>query len=145
MSFILLCTISLAAGAFDCAAADVHSALQRVLLERNIVLKESFPQEIITEKSALDIELLENYVADNQPDENPGWTQAHFSLYVRFCEIDANETEVVIEAFFERYGTRSALMLIPPSWVPVPSNGFLEEEILHAIEKRLAETHGGKQ
>jgi len=145
MSFMLLCTISLAAGTFNFATTDVLNASNEVLLARDITVNESFPQELVTEKTALNIELLENYIADNQPDKNPGWTQARFSLYIRFCEIGADETEVVIEAFFERYGTRSAYMLIPPSWVPVPSNGFLEEEILHAIERTLVETHGGEQ
>jgi len=145
MSFILLCTISLAAGTFDFAATDVVNASKHVLRARDITIKELFPRELVSEKIALDIELLENYIADDQPDENQGWMQARFSLYIRFCEISTTETEVIIEAFFERYGTRSALMLIPPSWVPVPSNGFLEEEILHAIEERLTEIQGDEQ
>lgn len=145
MTFVLLCTISLAAGTFNYATTDVLNASKEVLLARDITIRESFPQDLITGKTELDIELLDNYIADNQPDKNPGWTRARFSLYLRFCEIDVDETEVVIEAFFERYGTRSAQMLIPPSWLPVPSNGFLEEEILHAIEIKLTETHGGEQ
>lgn len=145
MSFILLCTISLAANTFNFATTEVLSASQEVLLARDITVKELFPHELITEKTTLDIQLLKNYVADNQLDKNPGWTRGRFSFYIRFCEIGADETEVVIEAFFERYGTRSAQMLIPPSWVPVPSNGFLEEEVLVAIEKKLTETRGGEK
>ena len=145
MSIVLLCIISLAAGTFDYPASDVLTASKEVLLQRNIAVKESFPGEFITQKVSLDIDLLNNYIADNQPDENPGWTEARVSLYIRFCEIDAEETEVIVEAFFERYGTRSALMLIPPTWVPVPSNGFFEEEILLSIEKQLTPQQGGAQ
>jgi hypothetical protein len=120
-------------------------ASKEVLLLRDIAVKESFPSEFITQKVTLDIHLLNNYIADNQPDENPGWTKSRVSLYIRFCEIDAGATEVIVEAFFERYGTRSALMLIPPTWVPVPSNGFFEEEILVSIEKQLTPQQGEAQ
>ena len=145
MSIVLLCIVSLAAGTFDYPASDVIMASQEVLLQRDIAVKEFFPSEFITQKVSLDIDLLDNYIADNQPDENPGWTEARVSLYIRFCEIDTKETEVIIEAFFERYGTRSALMLIPPTWVPVPSNGFFEEEILLSIEKQLTPQQRGAQ
>ncbi len=145
MSLIAFCILSLAAGTFNYSPSDVVMASQEVLLQRNFAIEELSPDEFVTQKISLDIDRLNNYVADDQPDENPGWTEARVSLYIRFCEIDTEETEVIVEAFFERYGTRSALMLIPPTWVPVPSNGFLEEEILLSIEKQLTFQHEGEQ
>lgn len=145
MSLIAFCILSLAAGTFNYSPSDVVMASQEVLLQRNFAIEELSPDEFVTQKISLDIDRLNNYVADDQPDENPGWTEARVSLYIRFCEIDTEETEVIVEAFFERYGTRSALMLIPPTWVPVPSNGFLEEEILLSIEKQLTSEHEGEQ
>ncbi len=145
MSLIAFCILSLAAGTFNYSPSDVVMASQEVLLQRNFAIEELSPDEFVTQKISLDIDRLNNYVADDQPDENPGWTEARVSLYIRFCEIDTEETEVIVEAFFERYGTRSALMLIPPTWVPVPSNGFLEEEILLSIEKQLTSQQKGEQ
>lgn len=145
MSLIAFCILSLAAGTFNYSPSDVVMASQEVLLQRNFAIEELSPDEFVTQKISLDIDRLNNYVADDQPDENPGWTEARVSLYIRFCEIDTEETEVIVEAFFERYGTRSALMLIPPTWVPVPSNGFLEEEILLSIEKQLTFQQEGGQ
>ena len=145
MSLIVFCILSLAAGTFNYSSSDVIMASQEVLLQSNFAIEELSPDEFVTQKISLDIDLLSNYIVDNQPDENPGWTEARVSLYIRFCEIDTEETEVVVEAFFERYGTRSALMLIPPTWVPVPSNGFLEEEILLSIEKQLTSQQKGEQ
>ena len=94
---------------------------------------------------SIDIDLLNTYIADNRPNDNPGWKRARVSVLIKANESDYGDTEIMVEAFFERYGTPSALMLIPPSWVPVPSNGVLEEEVLLEIEERLTNTTGGAQ
>jgi|GEM_PF-2156791 len=125
--------------------SEVLDVTVTVLIERQFLIREIVDGEFVTEKVEVDVDILNNYIVNDLPDDNSGWTKARVFLCIKAFDINYGQTEIIIEAFFERYGTRSALMLIPPTWVPVSSNGLLEKEILLEIENRLTTSRGGIQ
>ncbi len=141
----LIFFVASAANTFGSSPSEVLDVTATVLLERQFSIREIVDGEVVTEKVEVDVDILNNYIVNNLPDDNPGWTKARVFLCVKTFDINHGKTEIMIKAFFERYGTRSALMLIPPTWVPVSSNGLLEKEILLEIEKRLTTSRGGTQ
>lgn len=123
-------------------AQDVLTAAGTVLADWHMPIIEHNETEIVTEKVEIGIDEIADYIIENQPDTVPGWTKARVWFHITAKE-HSSITEVGIVAFIERYGTRSALMLIPPSWIAVPSSGNLEQELIADIERVLSTTEGG--
>ncbi len=143
--FVFISPLLLAASTLSFSSDEVLNAAGTVLAEWHVPIWKTVNSELMTRKIEIDIDLLDSYIAESQQDENPGWTRARVSFLIKAHESARGDTEIMIEAFFERYGTRSALMLIPPSWVPVPSNGLLEKELRLDIEEKLTNVPGGIQ
>lgn len=141
----LIFFVALAESTLGSSPSEVLDVTVTALIERQFPIREIVDGELVTEKVEVDVDILNNYIVNDLPDDNPGWTKARVFLCIKAFDINYGETEIMIEAFFERYGTRSALMLIPPTWIPVPSNGLLEKEILLEIENRLTTSRGGTQ
>lgn len=120
---------------------DVRAATEMVLAGWHVPVQEHGASTIVSKKVEVAVSDITNYIVENQPDEAPGWTKARVWFHIT-TENNGSITEVGVVAFFERYGTRSAFMLIPPSWIAVPSNGILEQKFLVDIKKALA-TEGG--
>lgn len=137
MILLFMCAISLAAGTLNFSANEVFDATQTTLNEQGIPINEALDNALITEKLEINLNVLQYYITEDQPDEDPGWTTARYCLQITFNEVADGQTEVIVEAYFERFGVRSAIALIPPYWCSVPSNGLMEKEILDAIEKTL--------
>jgi len=137
MIFHFICAIALAAGTLNFHANEVFKATQTALNEQGISISKAIDNVLITEKLELDLRALQYYITEDQPDEDPGWIAARYYLQITLNEAVYDQTEVIIEAYYERYGVRSAMVLIPPYWCTVPSNGLMEREILDAIEKTL--------
>uniref|UniRef100_A0A7V0Z3V2 Uncharacterized protein n=1 Tax=candidate division WOR-3 bacterium TaxID=2052148 RepID=A0A7V0Z3V2_UNCW3 len=94
-------------------------------------------QKLITEWQEIEIDRINNYIVEQWFDENPGWMMGRLRIFINLESTDPLHTKVQVSAFFERYGTPSALLLIPPSWREIPSNGKFEKEILDKIANRL--------
>ena len=120
---------------------EIGAAAETVLADWHMPFKEQSEDEIVTEKVEICLDDIANYIVEDQPDAVPGWTKARIWFYVTIRS-HQSVSEVGVVAFFERYGTRSAHMLIPPSWIAVPSNGNLERELAADILRVLA-TEGG--
>jgi hypothetical protein len=95
-------------------------------------------QKLITDWQEIDVGKINEYIIEQWFDENPGWIIGRLRIFINLESADPLKTKIEINAFFERYGTPSALLLIPPSWSEVPSNGKLEKEILDKIANRLS-------
>lgn len=137
MTFLLMCIISFAANTLNYSSYETLNAATIVLLNNGFSFEEMGEYELVTEKTEIDINILDKYISENQFDENHGWTKARFHLKVRICEINGGQARIEINAHIERFGVHSAIMLIPPEWISVSSNGVLEKEILEEIEKEL--------
>jgi hypothetical protein len=139
MVYFLIVALTLSTGTFNFSCEEVLNVTNTILAEREITLQDITDSKLVTEHVGIDIEEMNNYITENCPDENPGWTKGRFYLTVEVIEIE-EASEVRIEVFFERFGVPSALLLLPPAWTSVPSNNTLEQEILREIEERLTIT-----
>ncbi len=137
MILLFMCGISLAAGTLNFPANEVFDATQTTLNEQGIPISEAIDNVIITEKLEIDLNALQYYINDDQPEEDPGWTAARYYLQITLKETADGQTKIIVEAYYERFGVRIATALIPPYWCAVPSNGLMEHEIIDSIEKTL--------
>ena len=137
MLYVLMLTVFLSSSTLNFSFAEVLETTEIVLVQKEIAVSEIMDNELITEKIEMDINVMDNYITEDMPEENPGWTQGRFYLSIKINESDKEQTEITIEAFFEKFGVRSAMLLIPPRWMPMPSNGILEQKILDEIEQML--------
>ena len=94
-------------------------------------------RKVITDWQEIEINKINEYIIEQWFDENPGWTIGRVMVFINLETVDPSHTKAEVNAFFERYGTPSALLLIPPSWSEIPSNGKFEKEILDKITDRL--------
>jgi hypothetical protein len=121
---------------------EVLAAAETVLADWRIPVQEHNEMTIVSKKVEIAIDDIAGYVDENQPDATPGWTRAR--VWFEITAVNKGDmSQVTVAAFFERYGTRSALLLIPPSWVAIPSNGTLEQEFIKEISTVLSATEGG--
>ncbi len=122
---------------YDFSYSQVQAATQEILKMMNIPVKVLENNVIVTEVVQIDISTLSEYIKETMPTDRPGWEKGRFSLTLTFDQLNDNQTELMIQANFERFGVPYELLLIPPSWTPVQSNGRLEDIILKAISKKL--------
>ena len=118
-------------------ADNVIETTKKVLQDLGIPVYRVTDGTLTTETITLHIDSLSNYIIEDQFDENPGWTRARFWLKIKISGTDKDETQLEIFAHFQRFGVPSALLLIPPAWTDIESNGRLEKEIFSTIERKL--------
>ncbi|HID32364.1 MAG TPA: hypothetical protein EYP24_03185 [bacterium (Candidatus Stahlbacteria)] len=126
MSVILIAVVTLTAS----IRASPESVVE-ILKTRGIPIEKIDKGTITSGWVPICLEDLNNYITENLPDKNPGWTKARYSL-----TITISRNAIEIETNFERFGVPNAYLLIPPAWVPVPSNGNLENELLEIIRAK---------
>lgn len=117
---------------------EVATTAEKVIVECGYEIAYNDETSIITTVKEVDIDNINKYIIEEFPDDNPGWTQARAQIFVRLRQIDAQKTEIEINAGFERFGTPSALLSIPPHWRSAPSNGNLEKELIDRINEILS-------
>ncbi len=137
MTLFLLCLLSYTT-IINCPLPEVTSALQKVITESGYEIDYKDENNIITAITEFNIKDLPQYIIEEFPDENPGWIQARVQIFIKLRTIDAENTKIEINAGFERFGTPSALLLIPPHWRSAQSNGNLEKELIDKINARLS-------
>ncbi|MEO0106082.1 MAG: hypothetical protein ABIL46_01980 [candidate division WOR-3 bacterium] len=137
MTLFLLCLLSYTT-IINCPLPEVTSALQKVITESGYEIDYKDENNIITAITEFNIKSLSQYIVEEFPDDNPGWTQARVQIFIRLNSIDAENTKIEINAGFERFGTPSALLLIPPHWRSAQSNGNLEKELMDKINAILS-------
>ena len=138
MIYILLLTIPITAN-INFPSSKVLDTAEQILSEWQIPICERETNQLTTEKMEIDISLLNNYIIEDLPADNPGWTKGRFTLVINVESIGKKRSKLTIEALIERYGTESVMLLIPPIWRPVPSNGKMEQEFIDEIIKRLTD------
>ncbi len=121
---------------------DVCNIVQNVLADLNFPIAYASEGLIITEKQDIALEVVNNYIKELWPDENPGWTSARVQITVTLQSVDKSNTRIDVKASFERYGTPNAYLLIPPEWKEVPSNGKFENELLASIMTHFSKRRG---
>ncbi|MEO0185428.1 MAG: hypothetical protein ABIL20_06490, partial [candidate division WOR-3 bacterium] len=122
----------------NCPLSEVTSTVQRVITDTGYEIGYKDRNNIITAIAELSIKDLSRYIIEEFPDDNPGWSQARVQIFIKLKSIDADNTKIEINAGFERFGTPSALLLIPPDWRSAQSNGSLEEELMDKINSILS-------
>jgi len=122
---------------YDFAYLQVQTAAQEILEAMNVPVKSLENNVITTEMVQTDIATLSEYIKENLPTDRPGWEKGRFYLTLTFNQLNDNQTELMIEVFYQRFGVPYELLLIPPSWTSVQSNGSLEDIILKAIRSKL--------
>ncbi|MEO0095482.1 MAG: hypothetical protein ABIL66_06275 [candidate division WOR-3 bacterium] len=137
MTLFLLCLLSYTT-IINCPLPEVTSALQKVITESGYEIDYKDENNIITAITEFNIKDLPQYIIEEFPDENPGWIQARVQIFIKLRTIDAENTKIEINAGFERFGTPSALLLIPPHWRSAQSNGNLEKELMDKINAILS-------
>jgi hypothetical protein len=123
---------------FNFSYLKVLGTTQQILKEINIPMKLTNNGVITTETIVTDITTINDYIREDKPVDRPGWEKGRFYLTLNFNRLNPNQTELTIEAKFERFGVPSELLLIPPAWTPVASNGVLEDIIFSAISDKLS-------
>ncbi|MEO0136187.1 MAG: hypothetical protein ABIL39_05580 [candidate division WOR-3 bacterium] len=112
---------------------EVALTAQRVITESGYAIGYRDENDIVTVSTEFDIRDLHRYIIEEFSDENPGWTQARVQIFVKIRAITTENTKIEINAVFERFGTPSVLLLIPPHWRNAASNGNLEKELMDKI------------
>ncbi len=120
-----------------CSLNEVHAVTQDVLKVTDFEIMKIEGQKLITESKIVDINWIDKYIIEEWHDENPGWINGKVQLIVQLTAIDDSKTQIEINALFERYGTPSAFLLIPPEWKDAPSNGKLEKDLLAKIAEHI--------
>ena len=138
MVLLLLCTVPLLTGTFDIPVDEALDAAHTILIEQGIEIASVKDGKIITDITKMNVHKVNKYIEEIYPDDNPGWTHARYTLTITVSKNSEGQSYISIDAAFERFGVPCAFLLIPPSWISVPSNGKLEQEILTKIEKALA-------
>ncbi|MBN2537352.1 exo-alpha-sialidase [candidate division WOR-3 bacterium] len=82
---------------------------------------------LVAEAADILPEAVEPYIEDPEARPHPGWTLARVSVTVELAPV------LAVEARFERFGVPDEMLLIPPAWTPVRSNGWLEQLITRAV------------
>lgn len=122
---------------YDFAYPQVQTAAQEILKAMNVPVKTLENNVLTTEMVQTDIATLSEYIKEDMPTDRPGWEKGRFHFTLTFNQLNDNQTELMIEIFFERFGVPYELLLIPPALTPVSSNGSLEDIILKAIRNKL--------
>jgi hypothetical protein len=139
---ILFFAIFSATAVLDFNHPAILHEVESVLTERGITLSAIIDGRYVSDITETDLVAINGYIIENHPDENPGWRKARFYLTVEIDKINPTQSELMIEAVFERYGVPNAYLSIPDEWIKVSSNGVLEKELLTAIKRRLSNKFG---
>jgi hypothetical protein len=131
----MLCLMVALTGSFDAAPGEVFETAHAVLTAQHYTVEAIIPEELITDYKEIDLTMMTPYISEIFPDDNPGWEKARARIMITVSGDE--KSDIQINAFFERFGVPDALLLIPPTWVSVPSNVILESEILLRIEDTL--------
>lgn len=127
-------------GAIDATPQEVLNVAQSVLVSDEFNVASISSTELVTEHKNIDVAIVAGYISEPFPDDNPGWEKARVRIVLIVYGDERAEFE--IRAFFERFGVPDAFLLIPQTWVSVPSNGVLESKLRQTIEHSLP---GGRQ
>ncbi len=138
--YMLFFTLSLltASSVLNCPPIEVVASIERVITEYGYDIAYKDETSIYTIVKEVDVNNINKWIIEEFPDENPGWTQARVQIFITLKRTDSQQTEIEINAGFERFGTPSALLLIPPHWRFAQSNGNLEKELMDKIKAFLS-------
>jgi hypothetical protein len=126
---------------YDFSNSQVQTTAKEILKMMNIAVKELENNIITTEVVQTDIVTITEYIKEDAWTDRPGWEKGRFFLTLTLNQLNDKQTELMIQANFERFGVPYELLLIPPAWTSVPSNGKLEEIICTAIKDRMSKTN----
>ncbi len=138
MIVLSLCFFLYSQVTLDSPIDAVMTAAKEVIVAKGFEIAETTEQRLTTHKLEMDANKMQDYIIEQYPCDNPGWMFGHMQIFISIESLGRSKAKLMVNVFFELYGTPSALLSIPPTWSEAFSNGKLERELLDEIINKLS-------